>query len=124
MDEDLDSGHEVSLGLASLWLGVALGPPWPNISKCSTHANSLGSYCPLSPHDEDTMLMHKSLETDLPLGSSRRPLFRVGNSRHSHSTPISDERWKTEVGSMCFAGNSADRWHIGNSHLKIHLSSV
>lgn len=86
MDEDLDSGHEVSLGWARLWLGVALGPPWPNISRCSTHANSLGSYCPLSPHEEDTMLMHKSLETDLPLGSSRRPLFRVG--RQSIHIPL------------------------------------
>lgn len=80
MDEDLDKGHEVSFGLASLWLGVALGPLWPNISKCSTPANSLGSYCPWSPHGEDTMLTHKSLETDLPLGSGRRPLCRAGTA--------------------------------------------
>lgn len=95
MDEDLDSGHEVSLGWARLWLGVALGPPWPNISRCSTHANSLGSYCPLSPHEEDTTLMHKSLETDLPLGSSRRPLFRVGQQAfafHSHLRQAMEDR--------------------------------
>lgn len=67
MNEGLDLGHEVSLALASVWPGEAPGPLWPNISKCLTLATVLGS---LSPHEENTTLVDRRLETDLALASA------------------------------------------------------